>query len=107
MSMPSFPATSMPFSLAASPVVLATPAPYTCLSLARNLLHAELLHPLALDGALDVVGGDYAREGALAARVVLLRRALAARAWVLRQLQRRVRRADLHEVRLVGDRDRD
>src|SRR3954454_19213396 len=67
----------------------------------EHLLHAQLLHPLALDGALDVVGGHYAREGALAARVVLLGRALAARAWILRQLERRVRRADLHEVRLV------
>src|SRR3954451_3146893 len=73
----------------------------------EHLLHAKLLHPLALNGALDVVCGDDTRIRALAGRVVLARRTLATRAWVLGQLKRRVRRADLHQACLVRDRDRD
>src|SRR4051795_3909059 len=71
-----------------------------------ELLDAKLLHPLTLRSALDVVRRHDTRVGALAGRVVLLRRTLAAGAGVLRQFERRVRRADLHQVRLVRDRDR-
>src|SRR4051794_6205267 len=73
----------------------------------EELRHAKLLHPGTLNGALDVVRGHDTRVGALAGRVVLARRTLAARARVLSQLERRVRRADLHEAGLVGDWNRD
>ncbi len=72
-----------------------------------QLLDALLGHPLGLRRSLDVVGGHDAPVGAVARRVVLLRRALVVRAGVLRQLERGVRRADLQEARLVGDRNRD
>jgi hypothetical protein len=69
-----------------------------------QLLDAQLLHPRALDGALDVVRRHDTRVRALAGRVVLARRALAARSRVLGQLERRVRRADLHQAGLSTNR---
>ena len=72
-----------------------------------ELLDSKLRHPVAESGSLDVIGRHDARVRALSGRVVLLRRTLAAGAGVLRQLERRVRRADLNQARLVDDRDRD
>src|SRR5215217_3236969 len=69
--------------------------------------HALVLHPLRLRLALDDVDRHDATVVALAARVVLVGLArLSARAG-LRQAERGVRRADVQDPGLIGDRDRD
>ena len=68
---------------------------------------ALVLHVLRLGGTLDGVDRHDAPVGALAGRVVLVGLARLSTGPALGQAERRVRRADLQDPGLVGDRDRD